>query len=73
VQYARFERLEDGTVFGSFPDHLGLTGVWSDADTEEESRVELREVLEDWILVRISQHLPMPTIDGITIDVGSPV
>jgi predicted RNase H-like HicB family nuclease len=72
MQYAQFKRLVDGTIFGSFPKHLGLRGAWSDADTEVESRTELREVLEDWILVRISKQLPIPTIDGVSIDVDSP-
>jgi predicted RNase H-like HicB family nuclease len=71
MQYAQFERLEDGTVFGNFPEQLGLQGAWSDADTEEESRAELRGVLEDWVLFRISKQLPIPVIDGVSIDVGS--
>jgi predicted RNase H-like HicB family nuclease len=73
MRHAAFERIEDGTIFGSFPDELGLKGAWSDANSKEESYAELREVLEDWILVRISKQLPIPTIDGVSIDVGSPV
>jgi predicted RNase H-like HicB family nuclease len=73
MQYAQFERIEDGTVFGSFPEHLGLKGAWADADTEEECRTELRDVLEGWVLLHISDHTPIPTIDGVSIDVGSRV
>ena len=38
LKLAEYERLEDGTVFGSIP---GLDGVWSNADTLGEAEVEL--------------------------------
>jgi predicted RNase H-like HicB family nuclease len=71
MQHAQFQQLEDGTIYGNFPQELGRKGVWADADTEEACRKELQEVLEGWILFSISKHLPIPTIDGVAIDVGS--
>jgi predicted RNase H-like HicB family nuclease len=64
LKLAEYERLEDGTVFGSIP---GLDGVWSNADTLGEAEVELAEVLEEWIYLRLSQQLPIPTVGGIEI------
>jgi predicted RNase H-like HicB family nuclease len=60
MQHAHFERLEDETIFGSFPDLPDLKGVWADADTEDNCRAELREVLEGWVLLHMSDHTPVP-------------
>lgn len=68
MERAEFKELEDGSVFGEIPQ---IDGVWSNADTVEESREELREVLEEWIVLSLSQNLPIPPIDGITINAPS--
>lgn len=50
---AAFELLpDDGRWYGEIP---GFTGVWANAGTREECCRELREVLEDWILLRVSE------------------
>jgi predicted RNase H-like HicB family nuclease len=61
---ATFEKLEDGTVYAEVPE---LQGVWANADTEEETRAELAEVVEEWVLLRISQGLPVPNIAGVGV------
>jgi predicted RNase H-like HicB family nuclease len=71
MQHAQFEPIEDGTVFGCFPDLPDLKGVWADADSEETCRVELREVLEGWVLLHINDHTPVPPVDGLTVEAGS--
>jgi predicted RNase H-like HicB family nuclease len=49
---ARYEiLLDDGTFYGEIP---GFDGVYANADTLEACREELREVLEEWILLRAS-------------------
>lgn len=53
---------DDGTFFGNIP---GFEGVWSNAPTLEAARDELEEVLEEWILFRVSRNLPLPEVDGI--------
>lgn len=73
MQHARYERLEDGTIFGSIADLPDFKGVWADADTDEACRDELRDVLEGWILLHISDHTPLPSIDGLTLEIGRPV
>lgn len=55
--------VEDGTYYG---DIYGFQGVWANADTLEECRRELAEVLEDWIILGIERghEIPvLPTID----------
>ena len=47
--------------FGSIPD---LQGVWANADTLEVCRKELREVLEEWILIGLKMGHSIPQIDG---------
>lgn len=46
--HARYEILpSDGMFYGEIP---GFHGVYTEADTLEDCREELEEVLEDWIL-----------------------
>ena len=67
MQRARYEILpDDGTFYGEIP---GFDGVSANADTLEACREELKEVLEGWILLRTSMHLPLPIVDGIDLTV----
>jgi predicted RNase H-like HicB family nuclease len=59
---ARYEFLsDDGSYYGEIP---GFEGVYSNAGTLELCREELQEVLEEWILFRVSRNLPLPVVDG---------
>ena len=53
MQHAQYERLEDGTCFATIP---GFEGLWAAAQSEQECRKELREVLEGWILLGIAHQ-----------------
>ena len=67
MRRARYEILpDDGSFYGEIP---GFDGVWANADTLEGCREELEEVLEEWILLRVSKHLPLPTVDGIELTI----
>jgi len=62
---ARYEILpDDNSYYGEIP---GFEGVYANATKLEACREELQEVLEEWLLLRISQHLPLPSIDGINL------
>jgi predicted RNase H-like HicB family nuclease len=65
MRRAEYKLLEDGTFFGEIPD---CQGVWSSADTLEACRDELRDVLEDWILLGVYLHHQIPVIDGIDLN-----
>ncbi len=55
---AKYEILPDDNAFyGEIP---GFDGVYANADTLEGCRSELEEVLEEWILFRVSRNLPLP-------------
>ena len=67
MRQAKYEILaDDGTFYGEIP---GFEGIYSNADTLEECRDELEEVLEEWILFRISRNLPLPQVDGIELTI----
>lgn len=61
MSHAQYERIEDGSYFGSIP---GFQGVWANGKTEEAVRQELLEVLEEWILLGIAKHDTLPVVDG---------
>lgn len=67
LRKAKYEILpDDGTFYGDIP---GFDGVYSNAETLEECRSELEEVLEEWILFRVSRNLDLPTVDGLTLTI----
>ncbi len=62
LRKARYEILsDDGSFYGEIE---GFDGVYANAATLEDCREELREVLEEWILFRVSRNLPLPVVDG---------
>ena len=68
LKKARYEILpDDGTFYGEIP---GFDGVWANADTLEECRDELEEVLEEWIILGMSLHQPLPIVDGFELNIG---
>jgi predicted RNase H-like HicB family nuclease len=67
LRQAKYELLpDDGTYYGEIP---VCNGVYANADTLEDCREQLQEVLEDWILFRIYKNLSLPVIDGIELNV----
>jgi len=67
MKKARYEILEDdNTYYGNIP---GFKGVYANADTLEDCREELEEVLEEWLFLRISRNLSIPEIDGIKLKI----
>ncbi|MFH0801845.1 MAG: type II toxin-antitoxin system HicB family antitoxin [bacterium] len=65
MHLAKYEILtEDGTFYGEIP---GFKGVYANAQTLEECREELEEVLEEWILFRVSRNLPLPILEGLEL------
>ncbi len=67
MRQARYEILtDDGTFYGEIP---GFDGVYANAVTLEACREELGEVLEEWILFRVSKHLPLPIVNEIELTI----
>ncbi|MBI2856046.1 MAG: type II toxin-antitoxin system HicB family antitoxin [Chloroflexi bacterium] len=62
---ARYEILtDDGSYYGEIP---GFNGVYANANTLEECRNLLEEVLEEWLLLRVFRNLAIPTVDGLDL------
>lgn len=67
MRRAKYEILsDDGSYYGEIP---GFDGVYANTDTLEACRDELAEVLEEWILFRISRNLDLPVVDGIELSI----
>jgi predicted RNase H-like HicB family nuclease len=57
LRRAKYEILpDDGTFYADIP---GFNGVYANAATLEACREELEEVLQEWILFRVSRNLPL--------------
>ncbi|MEQ8818895.1 MAG: type II toxin-antitoxin system HicB family antitoxin [Sumerlaeia bacterium] len=67
MKSATYEILpDDRSYYGEIPD---FPGVWANASTLEECRAELLEVLEGWLLVRLSRGMAIPEMNGIRLAV----
>ena len=63
---AGYKMLEDGTFFGEIP---SCPGVWANEKTLELCRDVLREVLEEWLILKLRDGDLIPTIGGIDLNV----
>ena len=68
LEKAKYEIIDDEEepFYGEVPE---LRGVWATGKTLEECRRNLAEVIEGWIIIRIKRGLPIPPINGRTIDI----
>lgn len=63
---ACYEITADGTYYGEIPP---CRGVWASGNTLEACRLELQEVLEEWLLLKIRDGDPLPTIEDVSLEV----
>ncbi len=66
VKRARYTQLEDGCYCAEV---RGLRGVIATGDTLEACRTTLQEVVEEWLLVRVSRGLDVPVLGRVRIRV----
>ncbi len=66
LRRARYRMLDDGTFCGTV---ANLRGVVANADTLEQCRDQLAEIVEEWVLVRVSRGLSVPALGGETVRV----
>ena len=67
LRHARYEILaDDGSFYGEIPE---CNGVYANAAALEDCREQLAEVLEEWIVFRVHQHLPLPVMDSIELTI----
>ena len=66
LRKAHYEMIDDDEPFyGEVP---GLQGVWATGKTLEACRDNLASTIEGWGLIRLSRHLEIPTLDGVTVE-----
>ena len=66
LRSARYDKLDDDTFYGEVP---RLRGVLATAETLEDCRNQLAEVVEEWVLVRVAKGLPVPRLGKIGVKV----
>lgn len=60
MRQATYEILpDDGTSYGEIS---GFDGVYANAPALDGCRDDLKEVLEEWLVLRISKQLPVPEV-----------
>jgi len=65
MKRARYEDLsDDGISCGENPD---CNEVYTTSATHEECTILLEEVLEEWLLLRISRKLDIPVLDSLDL------
>lgn len=64
---AHYEIIQDdNSYYGEIP---GFDGVFANASDLETCRNELKEVLEEWILLRVSRNLEIPEVEGLSLKI----
>ena len=66
---AHYELMENGQYFGSI---AKCKGLWAEAATLEECRAELKETLEDWILLGLQLGHRLPVLGGVNLNRKKP-
>ncbi len=67
MRRATYEILSDGTFYGEIP---GFQGVYANAQSLEDCREQLQEVLEGWIVLGLRLGHSLPVVDGIELAVA---
>lgn len=65
LERAKYEIIDDEELYyGEVPE---LEGVWATGKTLEECRRNLEEVIDEWIVIRLRNGLPLPRIGDYVI------
>jgi len=67
MRRARYEIIENGEQF--YGEIRGFKGVFAAAATLEACREQLEEVLEEWVLFRVSRNLALPKAGRIALHI----
>ena len=63
---AKYERIPDERmVFGKIS---GFKGLWASAETKAACELELRERLEEWIVLSLRLNMALPVLGGLTLN-----
>jgi len=65
LQMAEYHKDENGVIIAKVPD---VAGFFSQGDSFEEARENLREAIEGNVLLALQLGLEIPLIEGITLE-----
>jgi predicted RNase H-like HicB family nuclease len=66
LRKAQYRELEDGTWFAEIP---GFTGVWANGESVEGCRIELIDVLGEWLILKLRDRDPIPQVEGVRLEI----
>ncbi|MDY6802432.1 MAG: type II toxin-antitoxin system HicB family antitoxin [Cyanobacteriota bacterium] len=66
LKRASYEIIDDDEPF--YGEVTELQGVWASGKTLEECRQNLLDVVEGWILLRLSRGMNIPTLGEVQIE-----
>jgi predicted RNase H-like HicB family nuclease len=67
MHQAHYEFLPNDKIY--YGEIAGFDGVYASNENLEDCREELRQTLEDWLLLSIHKNLPVPVIENISLEV----
>ncbi|MEK9165635.1 MAG: type II toxin-antitoxin system HicB family antitoxin [Patescibacteria group bacterium] len=68
ISQARYEILkDDGSFYGEIP---GIQGIWANEKTLAECQNTLREVLEEWLLIKLRRNEKVPVIQKVNLNIA---
>ena len=65
MAHASYDKLDTGEYYGEIPP---CPGVWATGKTVKKCQQELREVLEDWLLLKLCDGDTIPVINGVDLN-----
>ena len=67
LQRAHYELIDDEEpYYGEVP---GLQGVWASGKSLEKCRENLADVIDGWVLVRLTRNMKIPPLGNVTVEV----
>ena len=71
MKKAKYDIIKDKEpYYGEIPQ---LSGVWATGKTLEKCRENLKETVEDWIILSVKKNLPIPNLGKESIKVEEKV
>lgn len=71
LERAHYEIIDDEESY--YGEVTELPGVWASGKSLEECRKNLAEVIEGWVLLRLSRGMDIPPLGEIWIDIPKEV
>ena len=70
IAQARYEILkDDNSYYGEIP---GVQGVWANEKTLIKCQQTLREILEEWLLIKLRRNEKLPVVKKINLNFSLP-